>query len=168
MDCSKQILQYLDDRGIPYILYRHEPMLTIEACQEIQGVDWQISAMCKNVFLCNRQETQFYLLLLKHDRPYRTAIVSKLLGVSRLSFAKPDKLLGLLSLQPGAVNPLSLIFDPQSDIQLIVDSAVLSSQKLLFHPGVNHLSISLEKNDFVNKFLPSCNHPPKIITIPDE
>lgn len=168
MDCSKQILQYLDDKDIPYILYRHEPMLTIEACQEIQGVDWQTSAMCKNVFLANRQETQFYLLLLRHDRPYRTAIVSKLLGISRLSFAKPDKLLELLNLQPGAVNPFSLIFDPQSDIQLIIDKAALSSERLLFHPGVNHLSISLEKNDFLNKFLPGCNHQPKIITIPDE
>ena len=168
MDCSKQILQYLDDRRIPYILYRHEPMLTIEACQEIKGVDWQISAMCKNIFLCNRQETQFYLLLLKHDRPYRTAIVSKLLGISRLSFAKPDKLLQLLNLEPGAVNPMSLIFDPQSDIQLIIDNAVLSFGRLLFHPSVNHLSISMDRNDFLNNFLPGCNHQPKIITIPDE
>ena len=51
MDCSDQILKFLDGMHIPYILYRHEPMLTIEACQKIPGVDWDISAMCKNVFL---------------------------------------------------------------------------------------------------------------------
>lgn len=167
MDCSKDILQYLDEMHIPFTLYRHEPMLTIEACQDIKGVDWKNSAMCKNVFLCNRQETQFYLLLLRHDRAFRTAVVSKLVGVSRLSFAKPDKLMQLLKLEPGAVNPLSLIFDTQNRIQLAVDESILSHQRLLFHPGVNHLSVSLTADDFLNKFLPGCRHRPNIITIPD-
>ena len=167
MDSSKQILLHLDETPIPYTLFEHEPMLTIEACQQIQGVDWQNSAMCKNVFLCNRQETQFYLLLLRHDRAFRTAVVSKLLGVSRLSFAKPDMLMQLLKLEPGAVNPLSLIFDTQNKIQLAVDDSILSHHKLLFHPGVNYLSVSMTSEDFFNKFLPGCGHRPNIITIPE-
>lgn len=167
MDNSKQILERLDELNIPFILYRHEPMLTIEACQQIEGVDWQNSAMCKNIFLCNRQETQYYLLLLRHDRAYRTSVVSKLLGTSRLSFSKPDMLMQLLKLQPGAVNPLSLIFDSHHKIQLAVDRSILSHQRLLFHPGVNHMSVSIKTEDFLRKFLPGCAHQPHMIDIPD-
>ena len=168
MDRSHEVLQYLDQHAIPYTLYKHQPMMTIEECQHIQGVDWQQAAMCKNVFLCNRQQTAFYLLLLKHDRPFRTAVVSKLLGVSRLSFAPEDKLPQMLGLQPGAVSPLGLIFDSGHRVQLVVDDVLAKPQRLLFHPCVNHLSVELQADDFYHRFLPACGHAPTLITIPQE
>lgn len=166
MNQSKEIMRFLDALSLPYLLYRHEPMQTIEACQKIAGIDWETSAMCKNLFLCNRQESLFYLLLLQHDRPYKTAVVSKLLGVSRLSFARPETLLEYLKLEPGAVNPLSLIFDKDTKIQLAIDSVLLSNRRLLFHPGVNDMSVSLAAYDFLNLFLPACRHQPVVIDIP--
>ncbi len=168
MDRSEEVLSYLDQQAIPYMLYRHEPMLTIEACQRIHGVDWQQAAMCKNVFLCNRQQTAFYLLLLRHDRPFRTAVVSKLLGVSRLSFAPEDKLPQMLGLQAGAVSPLGLIFDTDHQIRLVVDDALTLPRRLLFHPCVNHLSVELDSDDFFGRFLPACGHTPQMIHIPEE
>ena len=168
MDRSNEVLRYLEQLSIPYTLYRHQPMMTIEECQHIEGVDWQQAAMCKNVFLCNRQQTAFYLMLLSHDRPFRTAVVSKLLGVSRLSFAPEDRLPQMLGLQPGAVSPLGLIFDTQHQVQLVVDDALKQHQRLLFHPCVNHMSVELATDDFFTRFLPACGHAPALITIPQE
>ncbi|NLD51351.1 MAG: prolyl-tRNA synthetase associated domain-containing protein [Clostridiales bacterium] len=168
MDRSDEVLQHLQQLSIPYILYRHEPMLTIEACQHIEGVDWQQAAMCKNVFLCNRQQTAFYLMLLQHDRPFRTAVVSKLLGVSRLSFAPEDRLPQMLGLLPGAVSPLGLIFDTANQVRLVVDDVITQPQRLLFHPCVNHLTVELQTDDFFQRFLPATGHAPTMITLPQE
>lgn len=165
MNRSKDILNCLDQLKLPYRLYRHEPKETIEACQSIEGVDWETSAMCKNVFLCNRQETQFYLVLLRHDRPFRTAVVSKLLGVSRLSFAKPERLADMLYLLPGAVNPLSLMFDADGLIRLAIDRELLAHEYLLFHPGSNDQSVRLRSDDFFHRFLPAIRHEAILLTL---
>ena len=165
MDQSLEILTYLNGLGIPYTLFEHEPKETIKACQTIEGVNWSTSAMCKNVFLSNRQETQFYLILLRHDRPFKTALVSKLLGVSRLSFARQELLPDMLLLDPGAVNPLSLIFDRKGWVQLAIDSELRGYEYLLFHPGVNFKSIRMKIDDFFNVFLPACGRSASILTL---
>ena len=147
MDRSEDILQYLRRLNIPYVLYEHEPKETIEACQ---------------------QETAFYLVLLRHDRAFRTAVVSKLLGVSRLSFAKSELLPDMLGLEAGAVSPLGLVFDTEHRIQLGIDSALLNFPRLLFHPGVNHRSVELAADDFFHRFLPACGHQPQKLSLSDD
>ena len=168
MDKNEHIQHFLREAGIPFTLHEHEPMLTIKACQEIPGVNWERAAMCKNVFLCNRQETDFYLVLLRHDRSFRTSVVSKLLGVSRLSFAKSERLAQMLLVEPGAVNPLSLMFDQKQAVTLAVDDTLARYERLLFHPGVNWLSVELATLDFFNRFLPAVNHQPVLLTIPED
>ncbi len=165
MNRSNEILQYLTDIGVHYTVFEHEPKLTIESCQTIEGVDWSRSAMCKNVFLSNRQETAFYLILLRHDLPFKTSVISKLLGVSRLSFAKQELLSGLLFLDPGAVNPFSLIFDTDRHIRLGVDEDLRRHEFLLFHPGVNTMSLRVKSDDFFDVFLPACGHKPDFLHI---
>ena len=157
---------YLKGLNIPYTLYEHEPKETIEACQTIQGVDWTQAAMCKNIFLTNRQETAFYLVLLRHDRSFRTSVVSKLLGVSRLSFAKSELLPEMLGLQAGAVSPLGLIFDEHQRIQLGMDSDIAAFPRLLFHPGVNHLSVEMNARFFTVSCRPADTS--RDATIPNE
>ncbi len=168
MDRSKDILQHLKALKIPYVLYEHEPKLSVEACQTTPGIDWGRSSMCKNVFLCNRQETQFYLMLMRYDRPFKTAVVSKLIGVSRLSFAKQEHLSSMIQLDPGAVNPLSLIYDTEKRIRLAIDDSILGYEYLLFHPGVNFKTVSLKSSDFLEIFLPACGHNPIILTLLEE
>ena len=165
MDQSLEILSYLNGLGIHCTLFEHEPKTTIEACQNIEGINWSTSAMCKNVFLSNRQETQFYLMLLRHDRPFKTALVSKLLGVSRLSFARQELLPDMLLLDPGAVNPLSLIYDRKGRVQLAIDRALCGYEYLLFHPGVNFKSVRMKSDDFFNVFLPACGRSASILTL---
>ena len=113
----REILSLLDDSGIPYEFYEHERAFTIEDCLRMPFIGPDVT-MCKNILLCNRQKTQFYLMLLKPLTPFRTAVVSKALGVSRLSFAPEDALEERLHLTSGSVSPLALWFDRAHEIPL--------------------------------------------------
>ena len=166
MDRSKDILQALDRMGIPYRLFAHEPKWTIEDCLRTPELDLAVATMPKNVFLCNRQQTDYYLLLLAPHRAFRTAVVSKLLGVSRLSFAPLEKLPAMLGLTQGAVSPLGLLFDQERQVTLVVDDALLACQRLWFHPGINTASVEMATSDFMDVFLPGIAREPRVITIP--
>lgn len=168
MDNSAELLSFLAKLGIPYRLHHHQPMETIAQCQQIPGVDWQEAAMPKNVFLCNRQQTAHYLLLMRHDLSFRTAVVSKLLGVSRLSFAPEEHLPAMLGLTAGAVSPLGLLFDKAHQVQLVVDDALLGYRQLLFHPCVNHQSVQMQTRDFLDVFLPATQHSAQLISMKEQ
>ena len=109
-DRSQDILEALGAWGVPYTMVEHAPALGMDDLPPI--VQKLGPPFFRNLFLCNRQKTEFYLLLIVGDKPFRTAEVSKKLGVSRLSFGDADTLYDMLGVTPGAVNPLSLIFDP--------------------------------------------------------
>ena len=78
---------YLDSLGIEYWRTDHAdmPAMTMEDCNKIDAVLGVL--ICKNLFLCNRQGTAHYLLLMPGDKPFRTKDLSAQLGCSRLSFA---------------------------------------------------------------------------------
>ena len=168
MDRSAEVFAFLDGLRVPYRVYEHPPVASIEACQHIPGVDYGAAAMPKNIFLCNRQQTAFYLLLIRHSLSFRTAVVSKLLGVSRLSFAPEALLPEMLGLRPGAVSPLGLIFDADRRVRLVVDDQLLCCQRLLFHPCVNDRSVEMSAQDFVKVFLPAAGHDARLITIKEQ
>ena len=62
----------LDELQIPYVRVDHEHADTIEACEAVEQVLGE--KICKNLFLCNRQKTQFYLLMLEGERYSRRRI----------------------------------------------------------------------------------------------
>lgn len=148
MKNRQTVLDALQRLDIPYTLVEHLPVHTIEDCLAVEGIDWQTTEIPRNAFLCNRQKTAFYLMLLRHDVPFRTAVVSKALGVSRLSFAPDDLLPGLLGLQAGAVSPLGLLFDEARQIQLVMDEGLRQYERLAFHPCDNTATVILRADDF--------------------
>ena len=83
-----RVYDLLDSLGIEYKRTDHEAATTMEACLEIDKVLG--ITICKNLFLCNRQKTQFYLLLMPGDRKFKTKELSKQIGSARLSFAEPS------------------------------------------------------------------------------
>jgi len=165
MDRSEGVLQALDSLGISYALFHHEPKWTIDDCLGTPGLDPAVATVPKNVFLCNRQGTAFYLLLLSPRRAFKTAVVSKLLGVSRLSFAPETLLPRLLGLDKGAVSPLGLLFDAEKRTTLVMDDSLLRYQRLWFHPCVNTQSVEIGTHDFLHRFLPSIGRSCTFITI---
>lgn len=150
---GREVLAALDAGGVPYELFEHEPVFTMEACLGLPFVGEDIT-FCKNVFLCNRQQTAYYLMLLAPHTAFRTAVVSKALGVSRLSFAPRDALPRLLNLTAGAVSPLGLYFDKGHAITLCYEKAVRNTAKIAFHPCDNRATAVFAQEDFWGKALP--------------
>lgn len=155
----KQVLDMLDENHIPYELHEHERAFTIDDCLQMPFIDESVT-ICKNIMLCNRQKTQFYLMLLKPLTPFRTAVVSKSLGVSRLSFAPEETLEERLHLTSGSVSPLGLMFDIQHEITLCYEAGVRDTPKIAFHPCDNAATVIFTQEVFWNQVIPALGiHP---------
>jgi len=158
--------ELLDSLSIPYMRAEHSPANTIADCMEVEKVIGV--GVCKNLFLCNRQKTKFYLLLMPGQKPFRTSVFSKLIGSSRLSFADEEHLLKFLDVHPGSVSILGLMNDTEGRVQLVIDRDVISGEYMRCHPCANTTTLRLRTTDVLNKLLPAINHVPIIVDIPWE
>ena len=149
-----EVLRFLNEHNIPYRFYEHERAFSIDECLQMPFISDQIT-ICKNILLCNRQKTNFYLMLLKPQTFFRTAVVSKALGVSRLSFAPEEALAQRLHLTSGSVSPLALLFDKQHEICLCYEKGVLDTPEIAFHPCDNSGTVVFTQNVFWNQVLPA-------------
>lgn len=164
---EKEIKVYdlLDNLGIEYERVDHEEANTMEACEAVdQALD---VAMCKNLFLCNRQETQFYLLMMPGDKPFKTKDISKQIGSARLSFGKAEFMEEYLDINPGAVSVMGLMNDTEKRVQLLIDKPILESEFVGCHPCVNTSSMKMKTKDVLEKFLPTVGHEPIIVDLPE-
>ena len=155
---EKEIRTYdlLDRLGITYERVDHEAAMTMEVCQEIDEV--LQATICKNLFLCSRQETAFYLLMMPDDKPFRTKDLSAQIGSARLSFAKPEYMEQFLDITPGSVSVMGLMNDKEKRVQLLIDEDVLNSEYVGCHPCINTSSIRLLTRDLVDKVIPAMEH----------
>ena len=156
----------LEQLGIEYDRVSSESADTMEKCaaiSEVIGVP-----VCKNLFLCNRQKTVFYLLLTPGGKRFKTSVVSKLIGSSRLSFGEADMLHELLGVQPGSITPLGLAFDTEHRVNLLIDKDVLTTEEVGMHPLVNTASIARKTEDLLQVFFKHTGHEPRILEIPEE
>jgi Ala-tRNA(Pro) deacylase len=156
MDNRDIIIKTLQDWGISFEHHMHEAAHTIDDCVKMDFIKPDV-VICKNIFLCNRQQTQFYLMLIHPYKQFRTAEVSRELKVSRLSFAPDELLPQMLGLLPGAVSPLGLLFDSEHRVTLVCDKAILEYSRIAFHPCVNTETVIFQSNDFYDKVLPRMN-----------
>lgn len=165
---EKEIRCYdlLDALGISYQRLDHEPAMTMEICAEIdKSLD---AVICKNLFLSNRQETQFYLLMIPGNKPFKTKYLSAQLGVSRLSFGKEEKMEQFLDTTPGSASVLGLMNDRENCVQLVIDKAVLENTYFGCHPCINTSSLRIRISDMLEKILPAVHHTPITVDLPWE
>ncbi len=161
-DCSgrlpREVRTYdlLDTLGIEYERTDHEAAFTMEACEAIDKTLGVV--MCKNLFLCNRQETAFYLLLMPEDKKFKTKELSAQIQSARLSFAQPEHMLKYLDIEPGSVSVMGLMNDKEGAVQLLIDEDVLRGEFLGCHPCVNTSSLKLRTEDVIRRFLPAVDH----------
>ena len=155
----------LDSLGILYARVDHSHADTIEACHTVEQVlGWPI---CKNLFLCNRQKTQYYLLMLEGDKVFKTKDLSKQLGVARLSFAGPEDMEALLGLTPGSVTVLGLMHDTENKVQLVMDKPIYEAEQVSCHPCISTSTLTLSTRDLLDKLLPALRHDPIVVDLPD-
>ena len=165
---DKEIRTYdlLDRLGVEYDRVDHAPAMTMEDCKEVDEI--LESMVCKNLFLCNRQKTQFYLLMMPGDKPFKTKEITSQIGSARLSFASPEDMEKYLDIRPGAVSVMGLMNDHENHVQLLVDEDVMKGEYLGCHPCVNTSSMKVRTEDIFGKFLEVVHHDMIKVTLTGE
>ena len=166
LDKEIRVYDFLDKLSVTYQRVDHEAAMTMEACEEIDRTLGDDTAICKNLFLCNRQETNFYLLLMPGDKPFKTKDLSAQIGSARLSFAKPEYMEKYLDITPGSVSVLGLMNDHEEKVQLLIDEDVLKDPYFGCHPCINTSSLKFRTEDLLNKILPAIHHDYTMVDLP--
>lgn len=154
---------FLDGLGVRYQRVDHSETPSIEACGEVEqllGIE-----ICKNLFLCNRQKTQFTLLIMPGAKPFRTKDLSAQLGCSRLSFADAEHMQQYLCVTPGSVSVLGLLNDTEKHVRLVIDRDVLGPDWFGCHPCRNTSSLRIATADLTGKILPALRHEPTYVSL---
>ena len=159
-----RVYDFLDALGISYQRVDHEAAMTMEACAEIDQV--LNATTCKNLLLCNRQKTDFYLLLIPGDKVFQTKELSAQLGVSRLSFASADAMEEFLDITPGSLSVFGLMNDKDFRVKLVIDDAILQGDYIGFHPCINTSSLRLQTTDLTEIIIPAMKHMPTLVHLP--
>ena len=151
-----RVYDFLDEHGIEYMRTDHAPVDTMEACYEIDSILQAV--ICKNLFLCNRQKTQFYLLMMPGDKAFKTKEITSQIGSARLSFASAEDMEKYLDIKPGAVSIMGLMNDTENKVQLLVDEDVLDGEYLGCHPCVSTSSLRIRTDQLFGKYLEAVHH----------
>ena len=166
LDKEIRVYDFLDKLGVQYQRIDHEAAMTMEACGEIDRALGDNTTICKNLFLCNRQETDFYLLLMPGDKPFKTKDLSAQIHSARLSFAKPEYMEKYLDITPGSVSVLGLMNDSEKKVQLLIDEDVMKEPYFGCHPCINTSSLKFSTEDLMQKIIPALEHEHVTVTLP--
>jgi len=161
-----RVYDLLDQLGITYWRTDHEAAGTMEDCNEIDRILDVL--ICKNLFLCNRQKTKFYMLMMPGDKPFKTKELSAQIHSARLSFAPEEYMEEYLDITPGSVSIMGLMNDTDNQVQLLVDEDVLQGEFLGCHPCINTSSLKLRTKDVFEKFLPAVHHEYMVVRLGQE
>ena len=169
MEKEIRVYDLLDSLGIDYQRVDHEAAMTMEACGEIdqalsKGVENEVE-ICKNLFLCNRQATEFYLLLMPGDKPFKTKDLSAQIGSARLSFSKPEYMEKYLDITPGSVSVMGLMNDSEKKVRLLIDEDVLDKEYFACHPCINTSSLRFATRALTEKVIPAMGHKPVLVKL---
>ena len=160
------VYDLLDRLGIAYERTDHAAADTMEDCYAIDRV--LETVICKNLFLCNRQRTSYYLLMMPGDKVFKTKELSHQIGSARLSFAKEEQMMEFLEIHPGAVSIMGLMNDTENHVQLLVDEDVLKGEYVGCHPCVNTSSLKLRTADVFGKYLEAVHHDYRVVKLVGE
>ena len=154
----------LEELNIPYLRVDHDHADTMEDCLKIESLLG--ARICKNLFLCNRQQTDFYLVMMPGDKPFKTKFLSAQLGCARLSFADGGHMAQYLQTTPGSVSALELLFDTDRRVQLVIDRALMEDDFISGHPGISTSTLRLAREDLL-RYAASTGHEPVYVDLPD-
>lgn len=161
---EKTVFRFLENLAIDFETIGHEAAATMDVCDRVAEVAGCV--IFKNLFLCNRQQTQFFLVMISGDKPFKTKYISSQLGCARLSFAPAEMMQRLLGVTPGAVTPLGLVNDTGLQVRVAVDKELLDCQWVGAHPGVNTSTVKLRLTDLLERYIPATGHDVTVVELP--
>ena len=168
LDKEIRVYDFLDKLGVEYQRVDHEAAMTMEACEAIDRVLGDDTAICKNLFLCNRQKTDFYLLMIPGDKTFKTKELSHQIGSARLSFASPQDMEKYLDITPGSVSVMGLMNDHDNAVRLLVDEDVLKGEWVGCHPCINTSSLRIKTKDMFGPVIKAMHHDMTVVKLTGE
>lgn len=166
LEKEQRVYDLLEKLDVPFVYVDHPAAATMDDLGEADAVLG--AAICKNLLLCNRQCTEFYLLMIPGDKPFKTKYLSKQIGSARLSFAAPEYMEQFLDITPGSLSVLGLMNDKDNAVQLLIDADLLDSETVGMHPCINTSSLALKTQDLLEKILPAVHHTYRAVDLPWE
>ena len=154
----------LDSLGVEYYRVDHEHADTIQDCELVENLLG--AKICKNLFLTNRQQTDFYLLIMPGEKPFKTKLLSKQINTARLSFGTPEQMERYLDTLPGSASVLGLMNDRENRVRLLVDKDLLSEETFGCHPCQNTSSLRFRTAELFERILPAMHHEPTFVELP--
>ena len=154
----------LDSLGVEYYRVDHEHADTIQDCELVENLLG--AKICKNLFLTNRQQTDFYLLIMPGEKPFKTKLLSKQINTARLSFGTPEQMERYLDTLPGSASVLGLMNDRENRVQLLVDRDLLNEETFGCHPCQNTSSLRFRTAELFERILPAIHHEPTFVELP--
>lgn len=158
------VYDFLDKIGMNYRRMDHEPLMSMEACEEAEKA-MEGGVIAKNLLLCNRQKTSYYLLMMPGEKKFVTKDLSAQINSARLSFASGEDMERLLDITPGSLSVTGLINDTEHEVQLLIDKDLLDNEELGVHPSINTSTLSIKTKDLLELFIPATKHDPIIVNL---
>tara|TARA_B100001123_G_C14910439_1_gene867583 strand:- start:172 stop:711 length:540 start_codon:yes stop_codon:yes gene_type:complete len=156
MATTDDLFAMLDKFNIPTKTHAHRPVRTVEENRSLRGA---LPGMhCKTLFFKDRKDG-FWLCAMEETLKLNIRTLSDLIGSTRLSFAKPERVKSKLGVEPGAISPFALINNPQNDINMIFDATLMAARVVNFHPLVNDRTTAINPDDLL-LFIQACGHRP--------
>ncbi len=159
----REVLDFLENHAIPYEIYRHPPLPTIEIALEY----WKTiqATHCKNLFFRNHKGNRHYLVSFECRKNLDIHSLEHQLHQGKLSFASPERMWRCLGLKPGSVSPFGLIHDMEQAgredvnpkelyenghrVKFFLDKDLQKAEKISFHPCDNTASVVVTRQDFL-------------------
>lgn len=166
IDNEIAVYDFLDSLNVEYKTLKHPAAFTIEECNKVRD---RINApVFKNLFLTNKQQTQFYLLILPGDKIFKTKYLSAQINSARLSFAGEEQMVKYLGLKPGSASPMGLLFDKGHAVKVLLDEDIREHTLFACHPCINNASVIMSLRDLTDTVLPATGHPFQWVSLPSE
>ena len=164
MPVEQACYDFLDKLNLEYHRVDHEHAPSIEACHEVEKILGAL--ICKNLLLTNRQQTEVYFLMMPGEKPFKTKLLAKQIGSTRLSFATEEQMESLLGVTPGSLSVLALMNDKEGKVKLVIDEDLLKDEFIGVHPCLNSSTVRLKTADVVNIILPAVSHGFVTVSLP--
>lgn len=149
--------------GIKFERVDNDPVEAMDECTEIAGkLGTEIR---KTIVVCNRQKTQYYLVILPADKRFDSKRFAQMMQCARVSFASAEDMESILGVQPGSATVMSILNDTDNKVQVVVDKAVADEKWFGCNPGANTTHLKIKTNNLLNNFLPAEGHKPEIIVL---
>ena len=160
---EQNCFELLEKLHIPFERVEHDPAFTMVVCREISEALYV--QVCKNLFLCNRQQTAFYLFITNGNKPFRAKDFSAALDIDRVSFAPAELMEQKLGTNIGAATVFSALLDTENAVQIVFDRDVLSEEWYGCSDGTTTGYMKVKTDQILHRFLPYTKHAPLIVAV---